>query len=80
MPTEGVFTDDLRDELIKKNCDIVIHSWKDLPLDVGSKTEIAITLNRADERDLLFIKKNNIKKIIKEKTYFNFIIFTKKKI
>ena len=67
MPTEGVFTDDLRDELIKKNCDIVIHSWKDLPLDVGSKTEIAITLNRADERDLLFIKKNSIEKIIKEK-------------
>ena len=50
MPTEGVFTDDLRDELIKKNCDIIIHSWKDLPLDVGNKTEIAITLNRADER------------------------------
>ena len=31
MPTEGVFTDDLRDELIKKKCDIIIHSWKDLP-------------------------------------------------
>ena len=24
MPTEGVFTDDLRDELIKKNCDQVV--------------------------------------------------------
>ena len=68
MPTEGVFTDDLRDELIKKNCDIVIHSWKDLPLDIGSKTEIAITLNRADERDLLFVKKNNIKKIMSEES------------
>ena len=63
MPTEGVFTDDLRDELIKKNCDIIIHSWKDLPLDVGSDTEVAITLDRADERDLLFIKKNSTKKI-----------------
>ena len=68
MPTEGVFTDDLRDELIKKNCDIIIHSWKDLPLDVGSETEVAITLDRADERDLLFIKKNSTKKINQENT------------
>ncbi len=63
MPSEGVFTNDLRDELIKKNCDLIIHSWKDLPLDVGNKTEVAITLDRADPRDLLFIKKNSIKKI-----------------
>lgn len=70
MPNEGVFTDDLRDDLIKKNCDIIIHSWKDLPLDVGSETEIAITLNRADERDLLFIKKNNIDKIKNERSIF----------
>ena len=68
MPTEGVFTDDLRDELIKKNCDIIIHSWKDLPLDVGNETEVAITLDRADERDLLFIKKNSTKKINQENT------------
>ena len=68
MPIEGVFTDDLRDELIKKNCDIVIHSWKDLPLDVGNFTEVAITLDRADERDLLFIKKNSTKKINQENT------------
>ena len=66
MPTEGVFTDDLRDELIRKNCDIIIHSWKDLPLDVGSDTEVAITLDRADERDLLFIKRNSTKKINQE--------------
>ena len=50
MPSEGVFTDDLREELINEKCDIIIHSWKDLPLDVGNKTEIIITLNRADER------------------------------
>ena len=63
MPSEGVFTNDLRDELIKKNCDLIIHSWKDLPLDVGNQTEVAITLDRADPRDLLFIKKNSIQKI-----------------
>ena len=63
MPSEGVFTNDLRDDLIKKNCDLIIHSWKDLPLDLGNQTEVAITLDRADPRDLLFIKKNSIQKI-----------------
>jgi len=63
MPMEGVFTNDLRNELIKNNCDLIIHSWKDLPLDVGNQTEVAITLDRADPRDLFFIKKNSVKKI-----------------
>ena len=49
--------------IIKKNCDLIIHSWKDLPLDVGNQTEVAITLDRADPRDLLFIKKNSLQKI-----------------
>ena len=63
MPSEGVFTNDLRDDLINKNCDLIIHSWKDLPLNVGNQTEVAITLDRADPRDLLFIKKNSLQKI-----------------
>ena len=63
MPMEGVFTNDLRNELINNNCDLIIHSWKDLPLDVGNQTEVAITLDRADPRDLFFIKKNSVKKI-----------------
>ena len=60
MPTPGVFTDDLRNDLINKKCDIVVHSWKDLPLDTGNKTFIAATLERADQRDILFVKKKNI--------------------
>ena len=63
MPIEGVFTNDLRNELINNNCDLIIHSWKDLPLDVGNQTEVAITLDRAAPRDLFFIKKNSVKKI-----------------
>ncbi len=58
MPTEGVFTNDLRDELINNNCDLIVHSWKDLPIEVGDKTKIAATLKRADKRDILFLKKN----------------------
>ncbi len=63
MPSPGVFTDDLREDLINNKCDIVIHSWKDLPLILGNKTFIAGTLERADQRDILFVKKNNISKI-----------------
>ena len=58
MPTEGVFTNDLRDELINNKCDLIVHSWKDLPIEVGDKTKIAATLKRADKRDILFLKKN----------------------
>ncbi len=61
MPTEGVFTNDLREELINKNCDLIVHSWKDLPIEVGDKTRIAATLKRADQRDILFLKKNKKK-------------------
>ena len=58
MPSEGVFTNDLRDELINNKCDLIVHSWKDLPIEVGNKTKISATLERADKRDILFIKKN----------------------
>ena len=68
MPEPGVFTDDLRQELINNNCDIVVHSWKDLPLDLGKKTYIAGTLKREDQRDIIFVNKKNIDKIINSKT------------
>ena len=57
MPTPGVFTDDLRADLINKKCEMVVHSWKDLPIDIGNKSVIAATLPRADQRDIFFIKK-----------------------
>lgn len=62
MPSEGVFTNDLRDELIHNQCDLIVHSWKDLPIEVGKQTIITSTLKRADKRDILFIKKNKINK------------------
>ena len=60
MPSEGVFTNDLRDQLIHNQCDLIVHSWKDLPIEVGKQTIIASTLKRSDKRDILFIKKNKI--------------------
>jgi len=67
MKTTGVFTDDLRKNLINNECDLVVHSWKDLPIDIGSKTIISGSLKRADERDILFFDKKKIDQITKLK-------------
>ena len=67
MISSGVFTDDLRNDLIKNECDLAVHSWKDLPLDLGSDTILAGSLTRADQRDILFIKKNKFEEIGKKK-------------
>ena len=65
MKSLGVFTNDLRKDLQNNKCDIIVHSWKDLPIEFGDKTFIAGTLKRADERDILFIvvlqNKNDLK-------------------
>ncbi len=68
MPESGVFTDDLRENLIQKKCDIIVHSWKDLPLDLGDETTIAGTLPRGDQRDILFVKKNHLSEISRNNT------------
>ena len=67
MKTTGVFTDDLRTNLIKNECDIVVHSWKDLPIDIGNETIISGSLRRADERDILLVDKKKIQQIKKLK-------------
>tara|TARA_B110000116_G_scaffold271998_1_gene294672 strand:- start:1718 stop:3253 length:1536 start_codon:yes stop_codon:yes gene_type:complete len=67
MGSAGVFTDDLRNDLIKNKCDMAVHSWKDLPLDLGPDTVLAGTLSREDQRDILFVKKNKIKQIKKDR-------------
>jgi len=67
MKKTGVFTDDLRKSLINNECDLVVHSWKDLPIDVGEETIISGSLKRADERDILLFNKNKIEEIKKIK-------------
>lgn len=56
MTEKGVFTEDLRTELIAGHCDLVVHSWKDLPVEISDQTTIAATLPRADQRDLLLLR------------------------
>ena len=66
LPEIGVFTQDIRNSLINGEADIAVHSWKDLPIEIGPETQIAATIERADMRDIFFLKKKNVEKIIKE--------------
>ncbi len=62
MPDIGVFTNDIRKDLVSNKADIAVHSWKDLPIDFEEGTEILGTLQRADMRDMVFFKKLNLNK------------------
>ncbi|NCN26929.1 hydroxymethylbilane synthase [bacterium] len=57
MPEKGVFTQDLTKDLVNGECDLVVHSWKDLPTELAEQTEVVATTQRADPRDLILIKK-----------------------
>lgn len=60
MPEKGVFTEDLTKKIMQGECDLVVHSWKDLPTEPRDQTEIAATLPRADARDLILFRKATI--------------------
>ena len=62
----GLFTKDISDKLINKKFDIAIHSWKDVPVDPSTKTEIIGTVDRGDMRDVLIVKKDIAKNKKKE--------------
>ena len=58
MPTVGVFTSFLHEYLLKGEVDVVVHSWKDLPIDKNPGTSVVATLTREDPRDLFLFKKD----------------------
>lgn len=68
IPEKGVFTEDFYSELLKEETDMVVHSWKDLPTEGKSDTQIVATLPRADQRDLLIVKKSHLEKIRESQT------------
>ena len=53
----GLFTKDISKRIITGQCDIAIHSWKDLPVDLSKETKIIATVDRGDMRDVLIVKK-----------------------
>ncbi len=60
MPEKGVFTEDFYQGLVTGKWDMVVHSWKDLPVEERPDTMIAATMKRADVRDILLFKKSSI--------------------
>ena len=58
LTDKGVFTADLSSALASGAADLVVHSWKDLPLDLPSGHVIGATLERADPRDLLLVRRD----------------------
>jgi hydroxymethylbilane synthase len=62
MPEKGVFTEDFYKGLMDGDYDMVVHSWKDLPIDSRTGTVVAATLPREDVRDVLLFKKQDLKK------------------
>ena len=59
MPERGVFTEDFRAGLTSGEWDMVVHSWKDLPVEERADTQIAATLPRAGARDLFLLRKDS---------------------
>ena len=62
MPDIGVFTNDIRNDLMNGVADIAVHSWKDLPVEMEEGTAIVGTIDRADMRDMIFLKSDSIGK------------------
>lgn len=67
MPEKGVFTEDLSRGLRDGSLDLVVHSWKDLPIEERPGSFIAATLERADARDLILFKRENLPLIREER-------------
>lgn len=59
--SKGVFTQEFKDLLKNKVCDVVVHSWKDLPIEDDPMTEILTLSAREDQRDIFFLKKSSFK-------------------
>lgn len=58
MPEKGVFTEDFVADLKSGRVDMVVHSWKDLPIQERDGTRIVATLRRADSRDVLLVRRD----------------------
>lgn len=54
---KGLFTSDLSQALINGEADAAVHSWKDLPIESYPGTLVAATLERADPRDVLVVRR-----------------------
>jgi hydroxymethylbilane synthase len=58
---QGVFTTDLSRQLVTDAADVVVHSWKDLPIESHAGTAVAATLERGDARDVLLVRQEVVR-------------------
>jgi hydroxymethylbilane synthase len=58
MPEKGVFTSDLSQALSEGRFDLVVHSWKDLPIESDSR--VLGSPPREDPRDLILFRRDAI--------------------
>ena len=56
----GAFTSELSGALADSRIDLAVHSWKDLPFVESAETHVAATLERADPRDLLLVRRDRL--------------------
>lgn len=57
LADKGAFTADLSEALRRGEADVVVHSFKDLPIELAEGTRIAGALPRADARDMLLMRR-----------------------
>lgn len=57
----GIFTNSLSKKLVLKEADVVVHSYKDLPVKNLNKTSF-VCLKRDDPRDIILIKRSSLNK------------------
>lgn len=57
MGDRGAFTADLSEALRQHDADLVVHSFKDLPVAMPDGTQLAGALPRADPRDVLLVRR-----------------------
>jgi hydroxymethylbilane synthase len=55
---KGLFTTDLSQALVDGSADLVVHSWKDLPIAPHPGTRVGATLERADPHDVLLVRRD----------------------
>jgi hydroxymethylbilane synthase len=60
LPDKGLFTADLSEALVAGDADLVVHSWKDLPIESPLATVVGATIERADPRDVLVVRRDVI--------------------
>lgn len=60
--SKGVFTSDFVEHLRNGDCDVVVHSWKDLPIDSSEEFVRLPGPYREDQRDVFFLKKSSYAK------------------